>query len=95
MSTQKLDITRTLELADAIEVIAIFGVKVAADGKVNYEDLPTLMEFMGEIDSFLSVFESVPEIVEEIQDIDQAEIMILLNKFLGIARNIRDTNSLS
>ena len=93
MSTQTREIKEIIELVDGLEVLAIFGAKVVADGKVNHKDLPVVMEFMNKINSLLSAFDNVPEIVKEIEDIDKAEMIILLKKFLYLAKNLRDVRS--
>ena len=95
MSTQTKEIKEITELLDGLEVLAIFGAKVVADGKVNQKDLPIVMEFMSKIKSLLSAFDNVPEIVQEIEHIDKAEIIILLKKLLDIARNVRDFQSVA
>ncbi|WP_019503842.1 hypothetical protein [Pleurocapsa sp. PCC 7319] len=95
MSTQTKEIKEIIELVDGLEVLAIFGAKVVADGKVNHNDLPIVLEFMNKINSLFSAFDNVPEIVKEIEDIDKAEMIILLKKLLDIARNLRDFRSVT
>ena len=90
MSTQTREIKEIIELVDGLEVLAIFGAKVVADGKVNHKDLPIVIEFMDKIKSLFSAFDNVPEIVQEIEDLDRAEMIILLKKLLDIAQNIKD-----
>ena len=89
MSTGKREIKEIIELVDGLEVIAIFGAKVVADGKVNHQDLPIIIEFMNKIKSLFSAFDDVSEIVKEIEDLDRAEMIVLLKKLLYIARNIK------
>ncbi|MGL5834074.1 MAG: hypothetical protein ACRC1Z_12710 [Waterburya sp.] len=81
------------ELIDGFEVLALFGAKVVADGKVNYKDLPIVIEFMDKIKSLFSAFDNVPEIVQEIEDIDRAGLIIPLKKLLDIAINIKEFSS--
>ncbi len=95
MSTEKKEIKEIIELIDGLEVLAIFGAKVAADGKVNHKDLPIILEFTKKINSLLSAFNDVPEIIKEIEDIDRLEIVILIKKLLDVARSIKDVHSVA
>lgn len=95
MTTQTKEIKEIIELIDGLEVLAVFGAKVVADGKVDHNDLPIVLEFMNKINSLLSAFDNVPEIAKEIEDIDKVEMIILLKKLLGIARNIKDFRSIA
>lgn len=92
MNTQTRKIKEIIELVDGLEVLAIFAAKVAADGKVDRKDLPIILEFTNKIKSLFAAFDDVPKIVEEIEDIDRVEMIILLKKLLGLAKNIKDLN---
>ena len=95
MSIEKKEIKEIIELVDGLEVLAIFGAKVAADGKVNHKDLPVILEFTKKLNSLLSALNNVPEVIKEIEDIDRVEIIILLEKLVDVARSIKDVHSVA
>lgn len=93
MNTQTREIKEIIELVDCLEVLALFGAKVAADGKVDRQDIPLILEFTNKVNSLFSAFDNVPEIIKEIKDIDKVEMIILRKKLLDIARNIKEFSS--
>ena len=58
-------ITQTKELLKGIEVLVEFGAKVAADKKVNAEDLPAVIELAKKFEVLMAAAKDADQIKEE------------------------------
>lgn len=77
------------ELLVSLKDIAIFAKKVAADKKVNLEDLPALVDLAKNMDEVLAGFDGLNKIPDEVKDIDEAEAMELLAALLKLIKEVK------
>lgn len=77
------------ELIIALQIIGVFAKKVAADKKVNLEDLPYLVDLAKQMDEVLAGIDGLGEVDDEIKDIDEAEAMELLGQVLKAVKAIK------
>lgn len=77
------------ELLVSLKDIAVFAKKVAADKKVNLEDLPALVDLAKNMDEVLAGFDGLNKIPDEVKDIDEAEAMELLGQVLKLVKEIK------
>lgn len=77
------------ELIVALEVIGVFAKKVAADKKVNLEDLPYLIDLAKQMETVLAGVEGLDKLPEEVKDIDESEAMELLGQVLKTVKAIK------
>lgn len=84
-----MDIHNTMEVLNAVEVLAAFGAKVAKDKKVNLEDLPAVVELAKKFDAILEAVKDIDQLDEEVKDLDQAELIAIVSKVLLISKSIK------
>lgn len=77
------------ELLIALQIIGVFAKKVAADKKVNLEDLPYLVDLAKQMDQILAAVDGLSEIDEELKDIDEAEAMEVLGQLIKSVKAIK------
>jgi len=77
------------ELLVSLKDIAVFAKKVAADKKVNLEDLPALVDLAKNMDEVLAGFDGLNKIPDEVKDIDEAEAMELLAALLKLIKEVK------
>jgi len=77
------------ELLVSLKDIAVFAKKVAADKKVNLEDLPALVDLAKNMDEVLAGFDGLNKIPDEVKDIDEAEAMELLGQVLKLVKEVK------
>lgn len=78
--SEKLGTEKIEKIVDAAAEVAKFGKKVAADKKVNLEDLPEAISFLVKIPSIIEAFKDLGEAFEEGKDFDVAEVVSLIQK---------------
>lgn len=84
-----MDIKNTLELLNAVEVLAVAGSKIAKDKKVNAEDLPAAIELVKKFDVILEAIKDIDKLDEEVKDLDEAELIAIVSKVLLIAKSVK------
>jgi hypothetical protein len=84
-----MDIHNTIEILNAVEVLAIAGAKIAKDKKVGMEDLPAAIELAKKFDVVLEAIKDIDQIDEEVKDLDEAELIAIVSKILLISKSIK------
>lgn len=84
-----MDIKETLELLNAVEVLATAGAKIAKDKKVNAEDLPAAIELVKKLDVVLDGMRDLDKLDEEVKDLDEAELIAIVSKVIIIAKTVK------
>lgn len=78
--SEKLGTEKIEKIVDSAGEIAKFAKKIAADKKVNLEDLPEAVSFLVKVPSIIDSFKEIGEALEEGKDIDVAEVVSLIQK---------------
>ena len=84
-----MDTKGTLELLNAIEILAVAGKKIAKDG-IGMADIPEAVELLKHIDEIMMAIKDFHLIGEEIKDVDQAELIILGSKVFSMVKAIKE-----
>ena len=84
-----MDIKNTLELLNAVEVLAVAGAKIAQDKKVSADDLPAVIELVKKLDIVLEGIKDIDQLDEEVKDLDEAELIGIVSKVLLIAKSVK------
>lgn len=87
---KKNDIKEIMEILDVVELLAVSGGKVAADGKVGVDDLGVLVSLLSEAGKFADAFTNLKDIPSEAKDLDEEELVALALKVFGIVRKVKD-----
>lgn len=77
------------ELIIAIEPVAVFVKKVAADKKVGLDDLPYLIDLSKQLDTIAEGAQDVDQILAELKDLDEAEVMEVIGQLIKLAKAIK------
>ena len=77
------------DVIGALKPVAVFVKKVAADGKVNLEDLPAVVELAKELDTILAAAKEVNEIPAEIKDIDEQEALEIIGAVFALIKAVK------
>lgn len=89
VKVEKLGIKETSEMIDAVEKIAVAGMKISKGG-IGMDDLVHLVALAKEMDQLMEGFKGIGMIDDEIKDLDQVEIMALVTKMYGMVKAILD-----
>lgn len=81
------------EVFDGLDILADFGGKVMADGKVGAEDIGSLVELATKFSALQEAVEGAKEAVEEGKDLDQAEVMTILSRVYGVVEKFAKAKS--
>lgn len=84
-----MDIHNTLEILEAVEILALAGAKIAKDKKVNLEDLPVLVDIAKKFDKLSEAITDVDQIYSEIKDLDESELIAIVSKVLIISKSLK------
>lgn len=84
-----MDIKESMELLNAVEILAVAGAKIAKDKKVNAEDLPAAIELIKKLDVVLVGIKDLDNLDEEIKDLDEAELIAMVSKIMIIAKSVK------
>ena len=87
MSEEK-SIKETLELLKALGLVAVTVKKIAADGKVNVDDLSSLIELGSKMSVLADGVSGAGDIISELKDLDQAEVLAIINELYKISGEI-------
>lgn len=77
------------EVIIAIEPIAVFVKKVAADKKVGLDDLPYLIDLSKQLDTIAAGVNDAEIAVEEIKDLDESEVLEIVGQLIKLAKAIK------
>jgi len=86
---ESVSIKETKEALAAVELLAVSGVKILADGKVNFADLPVLADMAKNLDTIIEGVKGADQIVAEAKDLDQAELIELGTIAFNIVKSIK------
>jgi len=84
-----MDIKNTIELLNAVEVLAVAGAKIAKDKKISADDLPAVIELVKKLDVVLEGIKDLDQLDEEVKDLDEAELIGIVSKVLIIAKSVK------
>lgn len=78
MEKKDLDIKNTLEIIKALGELALFGGKVAKDGKIDAKDLAHLPELVMKYSVMEEAFKDAKVALDEMKDLKQDEVLMLI-----------------
>ncbi len=84
-----MDIKNTLEVLDAVELLAVQGKKIAKDG-ISLADLPEAIELVKHVDVIVAAVEDAKEVVDEAKDLDQAELIQIGSRVVALVKAIKE-----
>lgn len=87
----KNDIKETLELLEALKLLAVTGARIAEDKKVDLNDLKHLVDMAKKMDVLVEGFKGVKDIPTEFKDLNQIEVMEIVAKVFEIVKEVKDT----
>lgn len=83
----KHGIAELQELIAGLELLAITGKKIMADGKVNLADAAHLVELGTKLDVVVKAFDGLAQVKEEAKDIDAQEALALVRRLFDASEN--------
>jgi len=83
-----MNIQNALEIVKAVEVLGVSVKKISKDG-ISLADLPEAIELVKQLDLFVAAFKDAGIAVEEIKDLDQAELLELGSKVFAAFKAIQ------
>jgi hypothetical protein len=87
---EKKSIKEIKEVLEAVELLGVAAMKVAADKKVAVDDLVHLVAIAKDSEKLVAAMEGLKEIDDEIKDLDQAEILELVAAVLAMVKKIKE-----
>lgn len=84
-----MDIKETKELLKAVGIAAKAVAKVAKDKKVDANDIPVLIEVSSEFKTLVEGFSGADKVVEELKDLDKAELIEIIQSIYTIADEVK------
>ena len=76
------------KMLDIVEEVAVAAKKIAADKKVDVNDIPAAISLLVSMASKVEDMKNLGEVVEEVKDIDIAEVVRLIQKADAIVKKI-------
>lgn len=87
---KKFDIKETLDITQVLkECCYTFG-KVSADGSYNRSDLSRFIELGLKLDMFIEAFSGATVAIDEMKDLDSAEIAVLIGEIHGCIKRFNE-----
>lgn len=86
---QEMGIEQVLELLDAVKKLAVAGIKIGADGKINTGDLMEVVALAKDADSIIEGFKDLDVAMKQLKDVDEMEAAQLVAKGFEIAKAIK------
>lgn len=83
------DVHATLEVLEAVKLLAVSGKKIAKDG-VSLADLPEAVELLKHVDQIVLAAKDAHLIGEEVKDLDQAELIAVGSKVFELVKSIKE-----
>lgn len=87
---EKVSIKETLEMADGIQVFAVAGAAIAADGKLSTGDLAHVLGVIKRYQVIVLAMKGLENIPKELKDLDDLEVAQLGLKLVEIVNAVRD-----
>ena len=83
-------VENVLEILKAAEVVAVTGVKIGKDGKVNLDDFKHLGELASNFGAIEAAIADADKVDEELKNLDEAEVIQLVGAAYSIARAVQE-----
>lgn len=84
-----MGIKETLELLEALKLLALKASEVLEDGKVNLKDLPSLFDLVKKASQLKTGVDGAELVAKEVKDLSQEEAALLLAKVYEIVSAIK------
>jgi len=86
---KELGLKETMEGLEAIEILAVGGAKVFADGKIRTDDIVTLVDVAKKSDTILEGVKDIDMSIEELKDLDQEEVVKIIFKVMEMIKAVK------
>jgi hypothetical protein len=86
---ESVGIKESQELLECLEVLAVAGKKIGADGKLSVHDLPVVMGILQNAGIIMAGFQGVKEIKDEAKDYSAEELQALGAKVISILAAVK------
>lgn len=90
---QELSIKETLEVLDGLEVLAVAGVAISADGKIGVDDLKYLVDVAKKFNVIQEAVKDADLALKEIGDLDEGEAAQIIAKVFSIVKSVKDAKA--
>lgn len=82
------DLKESMELIDALEIIAVKGIEISKAQTLG-EKLEKALELGKSVDQLVAGFKGADGVIEEIKDVDQAELLALGTKLFSTYKKVK------
>lgn len=86
--SQQIGIEKLEKVVESVKHIAIAAKKISADKKVSLEDLPAAMDLLVKLPAIAESLTAWKDILAQGQDIDVAEVVVLIQKIDAAVKEI-------
>jgi len=86
-----MDIEKTTNVLNGVEVLAKTAAQVMKDGKIGVNDLFALVTLLRDFDKLHDAVMSIKDISPELSDLNDEELIFLGKKLVEIAKNVAKT----
>lgn len=76
------------ELLEGLKLLAVTAKKISADGKINVDDLSSIVELGMQMGTLAAAVEGIDQVPAELKDLDEAEVIELITIGYSIAAEI-------
>ena len=83
-----MDIKETKELLVGLGKVAVAAKKIAADGKINADDLSVLIDLSKDMAVLAEAVIGTAEIPKELSDLDEAEVLEIIGLLYSISKEV-------
>lgn len=80
----------TMEMMEAVKLLLVAGKKVAADGKISAEDIPTITTILMNAGVIVEGFVGIDKIVGEAKDFTAEEFQAVGMKFFAVVKEVKE-----
>lgn len=86
---EQVGIKETLEVLDALKLLALEASKVLEDGKVSLKDLPVMFDLLHKVGSFKAAADGAELVMKEVKDLSQEEAAVLMAKVFEVVSMLK------
>ena len=83
-----MGIKETKELIEALGKLGVAGKKIAKDKKIGVDDIAHIVSLASEADDLLAGFKGLDVMLEELKDLDEAEVLAIIGELYKQAEAI-------
>lgn len=83
-----MDIKETKELIQALGKLGVAGKKIASDKKIGIDDITHIVNLASQANDILEGFKGLNVMLEELKDLDQAEVIEIVGELYKQAEAI-------